>query len=262
MAYWRASGLSMDELEAALLEAEARIVCINSIDGADGHTVASQNACIDGIASHMPAACAAAGEDHDDTQQQRDQGKQRGQQQQHPAANDDGAAGPAGNWQCPPEEDEPEDGRVDLHPAYQAHPPLRRTPKGAPSKGRRWVPTLFDVLSPDARPLASEGLGVGGADLFSAAHVAAHVRATAALLQKLEDSRQWRQVAFGALQLWHHHDKELGLQEFRAHAVIDEPMVVSGRRGGGDGCERDGREGWGGGRKEGRVGRRWEGGSL
>jgi len=93
--------------------------------------------------------------------------------------------------------------------------------------GKRWVPTTGDSLAPGVQSLPSTGLGIGGADLFSANHVVAHVRTAAEIIQKLEDSQKWKQVAFGALQMYHHHERDSNVQHFKVHCVLEESMLVS-----------------------------------
>jgi hypothetical protein len=101
--------------------------------------------------------------------------------------------------------------------------------RAPPGPRRRWVPTVHDSLNPKARQMLPTGLGCGGEDLYSAAHVAKHVRVAAGLMVQLEESKKWKQVAHGGLQMWHCHDKERKLQQFKVHCVIEQPMLVSGR---------------------------------
>jgi hypothetical protein len=58
--------------------------------------------------------------------------------------------------------------------------------------------------------VASEAAGFGGCELFSGAHLMGHIRAVEMLKATVEESKAWRQVSFGGLQLWHHHDRQVG----------------------------------------------------
>lgn len=93
------------------------------------------------------------------------------------------------------------------------------------SPGVHWTPTAGDCLIPGVKELPSSGLGMGGSDLFSAAHVAGHVRAAAGFMEQLESSKGWRQLSFGALHTWHYHDKGAELHHFKAQCVIEEPLL-------------------------------------
>jgi len=107
-------------------------------------------------------------------------------------------------------------------------PQQQQQQKQPPGRQRkRWVPHSGDpVINVEAYPLAPAGLGLNGSDLYSAEHLMGHTRAAVALLELAEESKGWRQVSHGALQLWHQHDMERGLQLFRAHCVLDETMLV------------------------------------
>ncbi|GBF98776.1 hypothetical protein Rsub_11358 [Raphidocelis subcapitata] len=90
---------------------------------------------------------------------------------------------------------------------------------------RRWAPTAGDSLDVGSHPLPPDELGCGGSHLFSAAHLMGHVRAASDLLDSIETSKGWRQVAWGALKIWHSHDKAAGLQHFRVHCVLEETVL-------------------------------------
>jgi hypothetical protein len=244
MAYSKASGLSLDELEQALREAEARI------DAAGGSAPAS------GAGScHEPPA-----RQQEEQQQQRQQeqgqeqeqgqgqgqGQEQGQEghltgdkQQQEAAQERKRPGEADPITQQQQQQQQADDRRQQH--ADCHQPIssssagggqqqqeNRAPPPPRRRPRRWVPTTGDSLSPGAAPLPSEGLGIGGTDLFSAAHVAGHVRAATELLERLEQSRRWKQVAAGALSMWHCHDRENKVQQFKLHCVVEEPMLVGG----------------------------------
>jgi hypothetical protein len=122
-------------------------------------------------------------------------------------------------------------------PQQQQQRPQQQQRGGRPH--RRWVPTNGDALTPGVQPLPSAGLGCGGADLFSADHLIAHVRTAAEVMIKLEESKGWKQVAFGSLQMFHHRDKDSDVQSFKVHCVLEESMLVSSLRGclgGGEGA--------------------------
>lgn len=102
-----------------------------------------------------------------------------------------------------------------------------------PTQDRRWSPTIGDAISPDAKPISSQGLGIGGVDLFSAAHLMAHLRTAVAMMEQLEESKSWRQVATGGLQLWSTRDKQRDIQRCRANFIVEEPMLVRTFGGGG-----------------------------
>lgn len=207
VAYWKASGISLDALEQALLEAEAKI------DAEQQQQVQQQ------VASSSGDSC--------DRQQQQPSSSSTSAAEQQPPLQQ---ISPSGRQQ----QQQQQQGEIQAEAAENVQQPQQQLPHRSRCP-KRWVPTRFDSLSPNAKPLPTEGIGCNGADLFSAAHVMAHVRVAADLLHQLEESKQWKQVAFGALQLWHHHDKEKGLQHFRVHCIIEEPMLVGG--GGGPGRE-------------------------
>ena len=88
---------------------------------------------------------------------------------------------------------------------------------------------------------ASVAIAAGDGPGDAAAGSADAVKATASqLLSNLErlqhfrDSclreQGFRQVSFGALQLYHDHDKETKKHHIKAHCIIHEPIVVRGPR--------------------------------
>lgn len=191
LAYSKSAGITVDELARILSEAEPRV------DAAVAARASRQ---------HGQAQPPQQQQQHIVQQQPaQDQGQQAaGGQQQGSAAGGGGgvqaaaAAGSSGQGlqrqpSLPLQQQQPAVGGPSQQQQHQSSPWPR--PSG------RWVPTSGDSLTPGVTPLPSAGLGIGGSDLFSAAHVAGHVRAASEMLGQLEVSNSWKQVAHGNLQV-------------------------------------------------------------
>lgn len=235
----RSGCLTIDELEALLSEADAAnsgggtgaahsaaltaATAAQAAASAAGHAAAPAGpAAADAAAAHHPAAAsglpaAAAAVGHRAAVEHLPVLAESGSGE----AGSDGCAciGPPGRSDSPLKEQQPPP-----HAAAAAAGGGRPQHGGG---GRRWAPHAGDTLFPGAgcKPLAPDTLGLHGAHLFSGAHLAAHTRVAAELLHELEASKAWPQVAFGALKLWHRHDKAAGLQQFRVECVIEEAVL-------------------------------------